>query len=161
MGKVLSDDAEVLGHCCWQTSALESFEDCSVLCCRLNTECFAGMPGTDVFGLFNQLVTIFSDLAIHHGCELVDFGVGFVYAVCGHSEDIQQHAVSIVRLALAMLNAARVSAHGVELCFGLHTGRAYAGLLGKRWSSYKFFGDAMDVARGLVLKQAPMNIRVS
>lgn len=132
-----------------------------MLCCRLNTESFAGMSGTDVFGLSNQLVTIFSDLAVHHGCELVDFGVGFFHAVCGHSEDIPQHAECIVLLAMAMLKAARVSAHGVELSFGLHTGRAYAGLLGKQRSSYKFFGDAMDVARGLVLKEAPMNIRVS
>ncbi len=111
----------------------------------------------------NQVVTGFVKLGARHGCELVDVDMDSVLVVAGHTEAAQEHAVSVVCMAVDMLRSVqdfRVGDQSLRIQIGVHCGKVHAGVMSGR-PRFKFFGDAVVVAREMEAGSAAQNIRVS
>lgn len=92
--------------------------------------------------------------------------IGDAYMVVGGlGENPDQAAVSVGRLALAMLGvmaaADPLGGTTLQLRLGIHIGPAVAGVIGKRRYSYDVWGDAVNVASRMESHSIPGRIQVS
>lgn len=152
---------------------LDTHSNCSVLCYRLvgYAEVLSEVSCKQLFAALTQMVDRFSELAVKHDCELVDVNADGGIAVAGLNEAAEDHTSRIVQLAIEMIKTVKetnfsASRDGglprcIEARIGIHTGKAYAGVFGRKRPHFKFFGDAVLVAGELEATGYSTNIRVS
>jgi adenylate cyclase len=108
------------------------------------------LPPEDVVDFLDRLARGFEALCEDHGVEKIKTIGDGCMAVAGLDGDAKAGAVSIGRLALAMMqqNAARASLGNrkLGLRIGLHCGDAMAGVIGGTRFSYDVWGDAVNLA---------------
>jgi class 3 adenylate cyclase len=114
----------------------------------------------------NDIVTAFDELALRLGVEKIKT-IGDAYmAVSGLPEPRADHADTIARFAVAMIEAleANNQVDGVpcfQLRVGIHTGPVVAGIIGHHKFIYDVWGDTVNVASRLESSSSPGRIHVS
>jgi adenylate cyclase len=118
-----------------------------------------------VVDYLDDLVREFDALCVQHRIEKIKTIGDSYMAVGGLHGASMREAVSIGRLALAMLdNQAARSPLGdsrLQLRIGIHIGRATAGIIGDTRFSYDVWGDAVNVASRMESYGTPGRIHVS
>lgn len=112
----------------------------------------ARLAPNEVIALLSQLFTRFDDLAAERGLEKIKT-IGDSYMAAGGLPDpTPDHAVRVVDLGLAMIDAAARPAPGlppVSLRIGVHSGPAVGGVIGSRRFAFDVWGDTVNVASRL------------
>jgi adenylate cyclase len=115
--------------------------------------------------MLNDLVTRFDDLAEQLGLEKIKT-IGDAYLVVGGvPEPLPDHAVRVVRMGLAMIEATASCAVANDLPLtlrvGIHTGPVVAGVIGRTKFAYDVWGDTVNVASRLEATGVAGNIQAS
>lgn len=111
----------------------------------------SAMSAAEVINLLSGLFSRFDDLVVERGLEKVKT-IGDAYmAVGGLPEPIEDHAIRVVDLGLAMLDAARASDHLPRLALrvGVHSGPVGGGVIGTQRFAYDVWGNTVNVAARL------------
>ncbi|MEX3007495.1 adenylate/guanylate cyclase domain-containing protein [Hoeflea sp. TYP-13] len=114
------------------------------------TEISSKIPPDEVVALLDRIFGTFDDLAELYEVEKIKT-IGDAYmAVCGLPEPNTHHAVNIMEMAIAMLDAvSRIrteSGSQIHLRIGINTGPVVAGIIGRRRFLYDLWGDAVNTA---------------
>ena len=133
------------------------------------TKIAATLPTAEVILLLNEMFTLFDGLVDRYGVHKVET-IGDAYmAVAGHEAGSRDdHAQRVLAMAKAMVNATAqlrlpqpvqredggfggtlADASSVPIRCGVHTGAAYAGVVGAKCPRYCFFGKTVNVAMAL------------
>uniref|UniRef100_A0A061S3Q4 Guanylate cyclase, other n=2 Tax=Tetraselmis sp. GSL018 TaxID=582737 RepID=A0A061S3Q4_9CHLO len=108
--------------------------------------------GTEqVLSLLHQLYLAFDELTDTYGIYKVETTGDCYMAVAGHTKDTSRnHARCALGMASAMLKAAvpfkLPDGSPLRIRVGVHTGPAYAGVIGRKAPRYCFFGDTVNTA---------------
>ena len=100
--------------------------------------------------MLNELFSQFDALTEKHRVHKVDT-IGDAYLVCaGHESHTVDSTLRVAEFAMDLLKIVRSikPPNGIDLQMrvGIHTGPAYAGVVGKRIPKYTFFGDTINTA---------------
>jgi class 3 adenylate cyclase len=123
----------------------------------------ARMAAHDVITLLSDLFSMFDDLVDERGLEKIKT-IGDAYMVVGGiPQPVDQHAVRMVDLALAMLYCTRTSLPGDDLSLriGIHAGPVAGGVIGHRKFAYDVWGSTVNMASRLEASGIPGRIQVS
>ena len=84
-------------------------------------------------------------------------------AAGGLPAPMADHAVRVVDLGLAMLNAVRrdVASHHLDLRVGVHSGPAVGGVIGHRKFAFDLWGDTVNIASRLESHGVAGRVQVS
>ena len=126
------------------------------------------LPTAEVILLLNEMFTLFDGLVDRYGVHKVETIGGVYMAVAGHeAASATDHAQRVLAMGRAMVAAAArlrlpqpvardnccgealADATSVPLRCGVHTGAAYAGVVGAKCPRYCFFGKTVNVAMAL------------
>ncbi len=123
------------------------------------------LPPEQVIDYLDDFVRSFDDLCALHGVEKIK-SVGDCYMAAGGLGGAQEaDAVSLGRLALAMLEAQShrppLGNARLKLRIGIHIGNATAGIIGDVRFSYDVWGDAVNMASRMESYGEPGRIHVS
>lgn len=128
----------------------------------------ATLPTMELIQMLNQLNTSFDDLCDKHGCYKVGTSEDTYTVVAGHdAQSADHHADNLARMAIDMLEAVRHIQYPrhpgkhMQVRIGIHSGSAYAGVVGHKMLRYCFFGDAVTIAQNMGHTGFAMNIQVS
>ncbi|KAM3181755.1 hypothetical protein ACTXT7_013754 [Hymenolepis weldensis] len=119
-----------------------------------------------VVAFINHLISHIKALCENHGCYAVHVRPGEILCIAGYPEVRFDHANSCVQLALAInrllrsvSNAARVQ---LEARMAIHTGEAYAAVLGQSMLTFDLLGaDVFHLRRHLRTAAKPGRVLVS
>jgi len=116
--------------------------------------------------LLNEIFAIFDKIAEKCGVQPVSTLGDTYMAVCGHDgENQNDHAVKVVRFSVAILKAIAKITHSngkhVKIKVGIHSGPAYAGVVGLTAPRYCFFGETVAMAHMLNTSGIPSCVQVS
>lgn len=149
------------------TSQPQTFEGVSVLFSDFVnfTRISSTMSPGDLISELSQFFTEFDQAVEQYGCERIKT-IGDAYlAVCGLPQAHSDHAVRLLQVAKAMLEA--VNRHNLrseqhwEIRIGLHCGTVVGGIVGTKKYIYDVFGDAINTASRMESNSHPMRINVS
>ena len=143
----------------------DDFSDTSVIFADIVgfTPMSAGLAAGEVITMLSGLFSMFDDLVAERGLEKIKT-IGDAYmAVGGLPEPLADHAVRVVDLALAMLEAIRSSEHfpALSLRIGVHSGPVAGGVIGTRKFAYDVWGNTVNIAARLETAGVPGRIHVS
>ena len=115
--------------------------------------------------MLNDLVSRFDDLAEQFGLEKIKT-IGDAYLVVGGVPDpLPDHAVRVVRMGLAMIEATAACAQelGLPLAIrvGIHSGAVVAGVIGRTKFAYDVWGDTVNLASRLEATGLPGEVQAS
>ncbi|MGH2464930.1 MAG: adenylate/guanylate cyclase domain-containing protein [Candidatus Limnocylindrales bacterium] len=115
--------------------------------------------------MLNDLVSRFDDLADELGLEKIKT-IGDAYLVVGGvPEPLPDHAVRVVQMGLAMIEATAACAIAndmpLALRIGVHSGPVVAGVIGRTKFAYDVWGDTVNVASRLEAAGLPGQVQVS
>ncbi len=115
----------------------------------------AQMPARAVLALLNHVFAEFDRIVEQHGCEKIKtIGDGYM-AIAGAPIECPDHAERIARVAQEMMNDIELPADIrkhlppdaiFHLRIGLHTGSAFAGIIGEKRFVYDVYSDAVNLA---------------
>jgi len=123
----------------------------------------AQLSAREVIELLSRLFAGFDKLVAEHGLEKIKT-IGDNYMVVGGLTDAHQdHALSVVRLGLAMLEEAEGhDALGrMQLRVGVHSGPVIGGVIGTHKVAFDLWGDTVNVASRLQELGPPGRIHLS
>eukprot|EP00898_Chlorokybus_atmophyticus_P005234 jgi/Chlat1/5711/Chrsp38S05552 len=155
-----------------QTMISDSHEDVTVLFTDIVgfTTIASSTPTMSVIHMLNEMFTAFDGLVDKHGVYKVET-IGDAYmAVAGHEEcSAANHAERVLNLALDMIEAVSklilpAGMPPVQIRVGMHSGPAYAGVIGAKCPRYCFFGDTVNTARHVTRMESngfPMAVHCS
>lgn len=111
----------------------------------------AKLPAGVVIAMLGELFTEFDDLVAERGLEKIKTIGDSYMAVGGLPEPLDDHAVRIVDLALAIIKATAASNHFAQLKVrvGIHSGPAAGGVIGTRKFAYDVWGTTVNIASRL------------
>ena len=111
----------------------------------------AKLPAGVVIAMLGELFTTFDDLVSERGLEKIKTIGDSYMAVGGLPEPLDDHAVRIVDLALAIIEATAASNHFAHLKVrvGIHSGPAAGGVIGTRKFAYDVWGTTVNIASRL------------
>lgn len=143
----------------------DSFPEASVLFADIVgfTPMSATMTAGDVITMLSELFSMFDDLVDERGLEKIKT-IGDAYMVVGGiPEPVEQHAVRVVDLALAMLECTRSSmpVDGLSLRIGVHSGPVAGGVIGTKKFAYDVWGSTVNMAARLEAAGIPGRVHVS
>lgn len=123
------------------------------------------LPPEQVIDYLDDFVRSFDDLCALHGVEKIK-SVGDCYMAAGGLSGGQEaDAISLGRLALAMIEAQAnrppLGSTRLKLRVGIHIGNATAGIIGDVRFSYDVWGDAVNMASRMESYGMPGRIHVS
>lgn len=122
------------------------------------------LGASETVSLLNTLVSLFDDLAEHHGVEKIKT-IGDAYMVAsGIPEPTPDFAHRLARMALAMQEAVSEiraeTGYDINMRMGLATGPVMAGVIGRQKFSYDIWGDAVNLAARLESTSIPGRIHI-
>jgi class 3 adenylate cyclase len=151
-----------------ETTIADAFPEVSILFADLVgfTPVAARMAPDRLVDRLNDIVTAFDELALRLGVEKIKT-IGDAYmAVSGLPEPRADHADTIARFAIAMMEALEANnqvdgAPCFQLRVGINTGPVVAGVIGHHKFIYDVWGDTVNVASRLESSSNPGRIHVS
>ena len=145
----------------------ESFEECTVLFSDIVgfTELSRKLPPEDLVNLLNELFSIFDDLAEKFNLEKIKT-IGDAYMVAGGIPNKEPyHAEKVAEFALEMIKAIQKykenNGYPIQLRIGIHSGKAIAGVIGKKKFIYDLWGVSVNTASRMESHGIPGHIQVS
>jgi len=130
------------------------------------TDLAASVPTTVVVEMLDDLFSCFDNLTDLHGIYKVET-IGDAYmVVAGLDEDGRpNHAERALNMARDMISAAgrlrRPDGGALQIRLGMHTGLAYAGVVGTKRPRFCLFGDTVNVASRMESSGFPQCVHVS
>lgn len=129
------------------------------------TEMSAHMTPGEVVALLDDVVSMFDDLATHHGLEKIKT-IGDAYMVAGGVPDANaNHAVAVASMALDMVDSVamfnRTRGRTLRIRVGIDTGPVVAGVIGKSKFIYDLWGDTVNTASRMESHGMPGCIQVT
>ncbi|GAQ88354.1 hypothetical protein KFL_004210020 [Klebsormidium nitens] len=129
------------------------------------TEISGSSATEDLILMLNEMFTAFDALVDKHGVYKVET-IGDAYMVVAGHDGSPDHALRIVRMAMDMLAKVRDvkqpnHVDPVRIRVGIHTGPAYAGVIGTKCPRYCFFGDTVNTASRMESNGFQMSIHTS
>ncbi|HSJ72380.1 MAG TPA: adenylate cyclase [Acidimicrobiia bacterium] len=123
----------------------------------------ARMSAVEVIEMLGELFSNFDDLVSERGLEKIKTIGDSYMAVGGLPEPMDDHAVRVVDLALALVERASSSRYFSELQLrvGVHSGPAAGGVIGTRKFAYDVWGDTVNLASRLETYGVPGRVHVS
>lgn len=155
-----------------QASPARRFENVSVLFCDIAnfTQASSNMPPEALGSWLSQTFSMLDKLVAENGCEKIKT-IGDCYmAVCGAPSPVNDHAVRIVKLALAIKKSAEeivLNGQPVAVRIGISSGPVVAGVIGESRYAYDLWGDTVNTASrmeslapigGIQITEATMNL---
>jgi class 3 adenylate cyclase len=126
----------------------------------------ASMSTAEVIIMLNQMFTAFdADVDELGVCKVETIGDAYM-VVAGHEESSQDdHAQRVLRMAKRMIDRVRdmrlPDGSGLQIRVGIHTGPAYAGVIGTKCPRYCFFGDTVNTSSRMESNGFPMTVHCS
>jgi class 3 adenylate cyclase len=149
------------------TSLAERFESATVLFSDLVsfTTLSERIGPQATADMLNDLVSRFDDLAEQLGLEKIKT-IGDAYLVVGGVPDLlPDHALRVVQMGVAMVEATAACARELNLPLairvGVHSGAVVAGVIGRTKFAYDVWGDTVNVASRLEATGLPGEVQVS
>ncbi len=123
----------------------------------------AKLSAVEVIEMLGDLFTDFDDLVAERDLEKIKTIGDSYMAVGGLPEPMEDHAVRVVDLALALIEHASSSRYfsDLQLRVGVHSGPAAGGVVGTRKFAYDVWGDTVNVASRLETYGVPGRVHVS
>lgn len=144
----------------------DTFSDTSILFADISgfVALARRLGASETVALLNTLVTMFDELAEHHGVEKIKT-IGDAYMVAsGVPVPQPDYAARLARMALDMQTVVdQVRAekgYQITMRMGLATGPVMAGVIGRQKFSYDIWGDAVNLAARLENTSVPGRIHV-
>jgi class 3 adenylate cyclase len=134
-----------------QRSPARRIDNVTVLFCDIVsfTSTASELQPEEVVDWLNQVFSKFDQLAEEHGCEKIKT-IGDAYmVVCGAPTPCSDHALRIVKLAMAFHDAAKqlyLNGAPLTLRIGINTGSIVAGVIGQKRFAYDLWGDSVNLA---------------
>jgi class 3 adenylate cyclase len=133
------------------TSQAKRFDDVTVMFCDIVnfTDASAQMSPEELVSFLNQTFSAFDRMTADHGCEKIKTIGDSYMAVCGVPIPTKNHAERIIRLALALHDAAANMTLGDKpllLRIGVNSGPVVAGVIGESRFAYDLWGDTVNTA---------------
>ena len=136
-----------------EATIADTYESVSVLFADIVgfTPLASRMAADEVVTMLNRLFSGFDDLVDERGLEKIKTIGDSYMAAGGLPEPMADHALLVVDLGLAMLDAAREAAwaHRLDLRIGVHSGPAVGGVIGHRKFAFDLWGDTVNIASRL------------
>eukprot|EP00899_Mesostigma_viride_P025922 jgi/Mesvir1/6514/Mv16781-RA.1 len=125
----------------------------------------SSQPTMKIIVMLNEMFSHFDDLVDHHKVFKVET-VGDAYMVVGGHDGIPRHVDRMLEMARGMIASVESlklppGMGPVQIRVGMHTGPAYAGVIGKKCPRFCFFGDTVNTAARMESNGFPMGIHVS
>ncbi len=124
----------------------------------------ARLPADEVVGMLGRLFARFDELVAARGLEKIKT-IGDAYmAAGGLPEPLDDHAVRVVDLGLAMIDAAAQESDGIadlRLRVGVHSGSVIGGVIGHRKFAFDIWGETVNIASRLESHGIPGRVQVS
>lgn len=150
-----------------ETSIADGYEQATVLFADIVgfTPLSARLSPEALVARLNEVFTAFDAKCSELGLEKIKT-IGDAYMVVGGLPDKRaDHAVSVVKMALAMREvlADQRARHGdsLDVRIGVHTGPVVAGVIGTRKFAYDVWGDTVNTASRMESHALPGHIQVS
>jgi class 3 adenylate cyclase/DNA-binding NarL/FixJ family response regulator len=151
----------------FQGSLAERFEEATVLFADIVdfTPLATQSSPLQLVNLLNQIFSAFDRLAETHQLEKIKT-IGDAYMVVGGVPvSLEQHAIAVADMALAMQAVIRRFAREddtpLQLRIGINTGTVVAGVIGIKKFSYDLWGDTVNVASRMESQGQPGKIQVT
>ncbi|WP_181256770.1 adenylate/guanylate cyclase domain-containing protein [Merismopedia glauca] len=123
------------------------------------------LNANELVTILNDLVTSFDETAERYGLEKIKTTGDSYLSVCGLSVPYLDHDKRAVDFALEMVAIVRrfdlERGFQLNVCIGIHSGDAIAGIVGRNKLIYDVWGEAIDRANALRLACQPGSILVS
>lgn len=126
----------------------------TALCCLLETEAWTPGGGTRNFATLEEL-------AEEAGVDMVRWRPGRFLAVAASSGEGGGHVAVVAALALDLAEVLRAGPTDARFRIGLHSGPAFAGLLGEHRLAFEVWGEAVDLAEAVASGAPPRGIIVT
>jgi len=123
----------------------------------------SALAADEVITMLSGLFSMFDDLVAERDLEKIKT-VGDAYmAVGGLPDELPDHAIRVVDLAMAMQACTGTSDHfpGLSLRIGVHSGPVAGGVIGTRKFAYDVWGTTVNIAARLESTGIPGRIHVS
>lgn len=150
-----------------ETLIADAHENVTVLFADLVgfTKLSHGISAQELVHMLNEIMSSFDRIANHEGVEKIKT-IGDCYMLAaGIPAAREDHALAVVRTALAMLEALSAfnQTHGsmLQIRIGIHSGPVVAGVIGVHKYTYDLWGDTVNVASRMESTGLPGRIQVS
>jgi class 3 adenylate cyclase len=124
----------------------------------------ARLPADEVVGVLGRLFARFDELVAARGLEKIKT-IGDAYMVAGGlPEPLEDHAVRVVELGLAMIDVAEQEGDrfgDLQLRVGVHSGPVIGGVIGHRKFAFDIWGETVNVASRLESQGVRNRVHVS
>jgi class 3 adenylate cyclase/ActR/RegA family two-component response regulator len=128
------------------------------------TEMTARHSTLEIISMLDELFTKFDALVELH-CSYKVETIGDAYMIACGLNSQEGHALTAINLAVDMVSAAasmRVpSGAPLRIRVGIHSGTAYAGVVGQKCPRYCLFGDTVNTASRMESHGFPMTVHIS
>jgi class 3 adenylate cyclase len=147
-------------------------ENVSVLFCDIAnfTQASSAMSPEALVEWLSQTFSTIDKLVAEHGCEKIKTIGDSYMAVCGVPSPVSDHAVRIVKLAIAIKKISKtmtLNGRPLEFRIGINSGPVVAGVIGESRYAYDLWGDTVNTASrmeslapigGIQITEATMNL---
>ncbi len=130
----------------------DRFDEVSVLFADMvgSTELASRLSPEEMVGLLNEIFSHFDSITLRRGVEKISTSGDNYMVAAGVPELRADHAQALVGAAIEMRDYLKgrdgLLGAGLEMRFGINTGTAVAGVVGRRNFHYDIWGDAVNVA---------------
>jgi class 3 adenylate cyclase len=158
---VVAEEIKLLGHYAPRPC------ECSILFADLVgfTQLAEAIPNEVLIGLLNRIFSRYDEIVEQHGGTKIKT-IGDCYMVTfGTPEPCADHAAAAIATGLAMLTAVRelseTAPRPIAVRIGLHSGLAYAAVVGRTRLQFDVFGDQVNIASRFESAGQPGRLHVS
>jgi len=147
-------------------SVADSFENVTILFADIVgfTQYASSMGPNELVGMLDEIFSEFDTLVDKYGVEKIKT-IGDAYmAVGGLPVPDALHCQKIANLALEINEIIKIKyaeKYDLKLRFGIHTGKAVAGVIGNKKFSYDLWGDTVNVASRFEASGNPEKIHIT